>query len=74
MNRPKTCTPKRPRSSAGKVPRSSKEAAINLVRLEFDVTRLSNGISQAEDRIRAYSSELDDKLQERQRLLDIMQR
>lgn len=50
--------PKRARPASASVARSPKEAAIQLVRLEFDATRLRMGISQAEDRMRTYRDEL----------------
>lgn len=72
MKRPKTQMPKRPRMASSKTARNSKEAAIHLVRLEFDAARLEMGITQARNRADAYQSELDRNLSERQQLLGIL--
>ena len=72
MKRPKTSIPRRPVVNAGRSARSSKEAAIGLVRVEFDVSRLTMGIDQAEDRIRTYKEELGEKLRERERLIALI--
>lgn len=69
MKRPKTQMPKRPRMASSVTARNSKEAAIKLVRLEFDAARLEMGITQAEDRAAAYQSELDRNIAERHQLL-----
>ncbi|MEL6620753.1 MAG: hypothetical protein AAFP16_17900 [Pseudomonadota bacterium] len=52
--------------------RTSKEAAINLVRLEFDAARLEMGITQATNRAEAYQSELQRNVEERRKLLGIL--
>ncbi|MEO0863435.1 MAG: hypothetical protein AAFY39_02400 [Pseudomonadota bacterium] len=52
--------------------RTSKEAAINLVRLEFDAARLEMGITQATNRAEAYQSELLRNVEERRKLLGIL--
>lgn len=72
MKRPKTQMPKRPRMASSASARTSKEAAINLVRLEFDAARLEQGITQARNRTEAYQSELRRNLSERQQLLGIL--
>lgn len=72
MKRPKTSIPHRPQSTSRRVARTAKDAAINLVRIEFDVSRLSMGIEQAKNRIDVYSTELDQKLRERARLLELV--
>lgn len=45
--------------TSGRVAHTAKEAAIDLVRLEFNAERIRLGIAQAEDRLRAYRAELD---------------
>ena len=72
MKRPKTNMPKRPRMASSATARGSKEAAISLVRLEFDAARLEMGIAQARNRAQAYESELERNNAERMRLLDIL--
>lgn len=72
MKRCKTHMPKRPRMASSATARSSKEAAISLVRLEFDAARLEMGISQARDRAKTYESELSRNVAERKRLLEVL--
>lgn len=72
MKRPKVQTPRRPRMASGTTARTPKEAAINLVRLEFDAARLQMGIDQAKNRADSYSHELARNKEERQTLLDIL--
>ena len=72
MKRPKTQMPKRPRMASSTTARSSKEAAINLVRLEFDAARLEMGISQARNRADAYQGELQRNKAEREHLLGLL--
>ena len=72
MKRPKTNMPKRPRMASSATARGSKEAAINLVRLEFDAARLEMGIAQAQSRAQAYASELERNSAERKQLLGIL--
>lgn len=74
MKRPKTQMPKRPRMASSATARSSKEAAISLVRLEFDASRLEMGIAQAQSRVDAYQIELNRNIAERQQLLQTLQR
>lgn len=45
--------------ASGRAAHTAKEAAIDLVRLEFNAERIQLGIAQAEDRLRAYRAELD---------------
>ena len=72
MKRPKTQMPKRPRTASSAVARSSKEAAIHLVRLEFDAARLQMGIDQAQHRTARYRDELDRNAQQRKALLGML--
>ena len=74
MKRPRTATPRRPATGSGRTARTSKDAAISLVRVEFDLSRLSMGIAQAEDRIRTYKAEQSDKLRQRDRLIALISR
>lgn len=64
--------PRRPRSSSGAVARTKKEAAIQLVRLEFDMSRLQMGIEQTDQRRSVYSAELDEKKRQRGALLALL--
>lgn len=72
MRRPKTNMPKRPRTASAAVARTSKEAAIRLVRLEFDAARLEMGIAQASDRATAYRDELAANIEQRKGLLRLL--
>ena len=51
---------------------TAKEAAIDLVRLEFDAERLRLGIEQAETRLRAFKAELDLIADKRARLTQMI--
>lgn len=59
MKRPKTQTLRRPSLTSNRVASTDKDAAIDLVRLEFDAERLRLGIGQAETRLRTFKAELD---------------
>lgn len=72
MKRPSVNMPKRPRSTAGAVARSRKEAAIQLVRLEFDTSRLEMAIEQAETRARTHRSELQSLHARRRALINTL--
>ena len=74
MKRPKTQMPKRPQMASAAVARTSKEAAIHLVRLEFDAARLQMGIDQARNRAESYQVELDRNKEQRQSLLTLLGR
>ncbi|PJI91438.1 hypothetical protein BC777_0266 [Yoonia maricola] len=72
MKRPKTQMPKRPRMAGSAVARTPKDAAIKLVRLEFDAARLQMGIDQAEGRADCYRAELDHNQKQRKTVMDIL--
>lgn len=72
MKRLQTHVPKRPRAASAAVARTPKEAAIRLVRLEFDAARLQQGIDAAETRAAVYQDELARNTSQRQILLDIL--
>ena len=74
MNRPKTQMPRRPRMASAKIARSAKEAAISLVRLEFDAARLQQGLDQAHNRARSYQHELSRNQEERRHLMTVLSR
>ena len=72
MKRPRIQTPKRPRMASSATARTSKEAAMHLVRLEFDAARLNMGIAQAENRFMAYREELQRNLEQRNALINLI--
>jgi len=72
MKRPKTQTLRRPRMASARIARTPKEAAIDLVRLEFDAERLRMGVEQAENRAHAYQIELDRNQAQRAVLLSLL--
>ncbi len=72
MKRPKTHQPKRPRMASSAVARSHKDAAIKLVRLEFDAARLQMGIDQAQNRADVYQNELNRNHEQRRMMMDIL--
>ena len=73
MKRPQTKTPRRPRSMTGAVARNRKEAAMQMVRLEFEVSRLELSLAQAEERAATHKRELGDLEKRRGRLLAALQ-
>jgi len=50
MNRPPAFSPPRPPTGTRRVPRSRTEAAIELVRVEFERTRLSRDLTHLQSR------------------------
>jgi hypothetical protein len=70
MNRPRVKMPKRPRTMAGSVARSRKEAAMQLVRVEFDASRLEMAVEQAEGRAETHRQELKVLKQRRRALVE----
>ncbi|MCK0094105.1 hypothetical protein MWU60_00865 [Yoonia sp. F2084L] len=72
MKRPKTQMPKRPRMASSASARTPKDAAINLVRLEFDAARLQMGIDQANNRAESYQQELSRNTDQRKILMGIL--
>ncbi len=72
MKRPHIQTPKRPRMASSAVARNSKEAAMHLVRLEFDAARLNMGITQAENRVATYREELKRNNDQRNALIHLL--
>ncbi len=72
MKRPKTQMPKRPRMASSAVARTPKDAAIKLVRLEFDAARLQMGIDQAQDRADCYQQELNRNQKQRKDMMGIL--
>lgn len=74
MKRPVTTIPRSPRRASSALARSRKEAAIQLTRIEFDISRLEMGMQQARQRVAVYREEVEDKLRQKARLLDILNR
>ena len=58
MKRPVTAHRLRPPSVARRVPRTRSEAAVELVRLEFDAARLERELGQLGRRVRAAETDL----------------
>ena len=58
MKQPPSFTPARPASGTRRVPRSRTEAAIELVRTEFERARLTRDIAQLSSRARTSSDAL----------------
>lgn len=74
MNRPKTQTLRRPRMASARVAKTAKEAAIDLVRLEFDAERLRMGVEQAQNRMESYQNELNQNRARRSVLIKLLNR
>ena len=72
MKRPITNNPRRPARPSSLVVKDRKDAAIHIVRLEFDCARLTSGIAQAQKRIDGFELELRRNDAERRSLLSIL--
>lgn len=72
MKQVRTAIMRRPKTLDGAAARSKKEAAIHLVRLEFDLSRLQAGLDQAEARRAHYTAEIAEKSRKRARLMEIL--
>lgn len=72
MKRPRVMMPARPKSTSSGVARDRKEAAIQLVRLEFDIARLERAIILASQRARTYRAELAAQSAERDKLMSLL--
>ena len=74
MKRPFTAIPKSPRSARSGVARDRKDAAIQLVRLEFDMSRLQRAIDLAERRSAVDRQSIAEKDRQRRSLMKILNR
>lgn len=73
MNRPRTSPMRRPARMSGLAARTPKEAAVHLVRLEFDRSRVEAGMRQAELRADLYRAESRTIERQRRKLLEILE-
>lgn len=73
MKRLNSTLPKRAVSTSGAVAKSPKEAAIQLVRLEFDMSRLETAIAQADRRAGVHRTELTELRRRRTALLAMIE-
>lgn len=64
--------PQRPSPRSSAVVHSAKQAAIHLVRLEFDRARLASGLAQAKSRMNRLAEELSQNDAERKTLLAVL--
>jgi hypothetical protein len=67
-------SPKTPRTARSGVARTRKDAAIQLVRLEFDMSRLQRSIDQADRRSAADRQSFVEKERQRHSLMKILNR
>ncbi|MEM1273970.1 MAG: hypothetical protein AAGF88_09135 [Pseudomonadota bacterium] len=74
MKRPECTMPKRPSSAAGAIARNRKQAAIQMVRLEFEASRLELATAQAEARAAIHKRDLANLSARRQRLISALNR
>lgn len=74
MKRPRSAQPRRPRQMSGLSARTAKEAAIHLVRLEFDRNRVERGILEAEGRAANLRRDREHLERQRASLLALMTR
>ena len=70
MKQLKPQVPRRPQTLTGAVARTRKDAAIQLVRLEFEAARLERSIEHAQRRAAGFTGELNDLQKRRGGLLD----
>ena len=70
MKHVKPQVPRRAQSLTGAVARTRKDAAIQMVRLEFEAARLERSIDHAQRRAAGFSAELGDLEKRRAGLLD----
>ena len=74
MKRPKSAVPKTTQRARAGAAGSRKDAAIQLVRLEFDLSRLQRSIDQAERRSAADRLSYAEKESQRLALMKILNR
>jgi hypothetical protein len=72
MKRPQTAVPKSARTARAGVPRSREDAAVQLVRLEFDLGRLRRAIDLSERRSAADRQVYAEKDRRRRALMKIL--
>ena len=72
MKQLKTQTPRRPASMIGAVAQSRKDAAIQMVRLEFEAARLERSLEHSQRRAAGFSVELRDLDKRRNNLLSTL--
>lgn len=73
MHRPRTAPMRRPATLSGLAARTPKEAAVHLVRLEFDRSRVEAGLRAAERRAALYRAEGMTIERRRRKLLEILE-
>ncbi|MEM7460957.1 MAG: hypothetical protein AAF331_15965 [Pseudomonadota bacterium] len=69
MKRPRLTAPKSVRSLGAAKAKTKKDAAVQLVVLEFGVSRLERELEHTQRRLNACQTELAQKTEQRQRLL-----
>ena len=74
MKRLTMASPKMPRTARTGVARTRKDAAIQLVRLEFDMSRLERSIEQADRRSASDRQSFHEKERQRRSLMKILNR
>lgn len=72
MNRPNSVSVRRPRTAGAGTARTRKDAAIQLVRLEFDISRLEQAVAQADQRAALARSQLVLQMSERKKLMSLL--
>jgi hypothetical protein len=72
MKRPNTVALPRPKTATAGTARTRKEAAIQLVRLEFDISRIERAMTLSRQRMKACSSELAVYTAEREKLMRML--
>jgi hypothetical protein len=74
MQRPTMSPLRRPAKLSGLAARTRKEAAVHLVRLEFDSSRIELGLRQAEERAERFRAEGAALERRRRALLAVLDR
>jgi hypothetical protein len=68
MKRPNSVSVRRPKTLGTGTVRNRKDAAIQMVRLEFDISRLEQAITQADQRATLARAELAVQIAERDKV------
>ncbi|ABA81184.1 hypothetical protein GQF56_16420 [Rhodobacter sphaeroides] len=74
MKSPKATSARRPCRTSPALARTPKEAAMHLVRLEFDVSRLEKALEAARSRMARCAQDLERRKREREILLALLGR
>lgn len=72
MQRPRSPVIRRPKMASADTARDHKQAAMQLVRLEFEINRLKRALSTSRQRTAMHKAELEAQQSERAKLLAVL--